>query len=58
MGKIQELVDSMDPEAATGEIAEVIKKLFSVLGEEARLEFIMNVAAEDSRDKLVGLVHL
>ncbi len=58
MGKIQELVDSMDPQAAAAEIAEVVKRLFSFLGEEVRLDFVMSVIGDARKDKVGGLVHL
>jgi len=58
MNKIQELVDGMDPKAAAAEISEVMKRLFSFLGEEARLDFIMSVIGDTGKDKIGGLVHL
>ncbi|MGD9075588.1 MAG: hypothetical protein PVJ69_10280 [Desulfobacteraceae bacterium] len=56
--KIGELVDSMDPEKAAAELAHVIKKLFPLLGEEARLSFVMNLVGESGQDKVASLVHL
>ena len=56
--KIGELVDSMEPEEATTELAHVIKKLFPLLGEEARLDFVMNLVDETGEDKLASMVHL
>ena len=58
MGKIQELVDRMDPKAAAIEIAEVMRKLFGLIDEEARLDFVMNVTGDTGTDKVGGLVHL
>ncbi|MGD2270937.1 MAG: hypothetical protein PVI06_11105 [Desulfobacterales bacterium] len=58
MSKIQELVDKMDPQTAASEIAEVMKKLFSLLDEESRIEFVMNVTGDAGKDKVGGLVHL
>lgn len=58
MNKIQELVDSMDPKAAAAEISEIMKRLFSLLGEESRLDFIMSVIGDTGKDKIGGLVHL
>jgi hypothetical protein len=58
MGKIQKLVDHMDPKMAAIEIAEVMKKLFGLIDEQARLDFVMNVTGDAGTDKVGGLVHL
>jgi hypothetical protein len=58
MGKIQQLVDRMDPKAAAIEIAEVMKNLFGLIDEKARLDFVMNVTGDAGTDKVGGLVHL
>jgi flagellar motility protein MotE (MotC chaperone) len=56
--KIGELVESMEPEKAAAELARVIKRLFPLLGEEARLNFVMNLVEESGEDKLASMVHL
>lgn len=56
--KIAEIVDSMEPEKAAAELARMIKKLFPLLGEEARLDFVMNLVEESGEDKLASMVHL
>ena len=56
--KIDELVESMEPEKAALELAGAIKKLFPILGEEARLHFVMNLVEESGEDKLSSMVHL
>jgi hypothetical protein len=56
--KIAEIVDSMEPEEAAAELAVVVKKLFPLLGEEARLNFVMNLVGESGEDKLASMVHL
>ena len=43
MDKIQELINSMDPEEAASAIAVVMKKFFPLLGEDARLNFVVNL---------------
>jgi len=58
MEKIKDLVDSMDPKDAAAEIAGVMKDLFSLLDEGARLEFVMNIIGDTGEDKVGGLVHL
>jgi flagellar motility protein MotE (MotC chaperone) len=56
--KIQELVNSMNPDEAASAIALVMKNLFSLLDEEARLKFVMNLVGESGEDKVASLVHL
>ncbi len=58
MEKIKDLVNSMDPKDAAAEIAAVMKALFSLLDEGARLEFVMNIIGDTGEDKVGGLVHL
>ena len=58
MSKLQKLVNTMDPEEAAGEIADLMKKLFPLLGEKARLEFVINVIGDADNEKVGGLVHL
>ena len=57
-GKIQELVESMDPLEAAMEMADAAKKLFSVLGEEALRDFLTDLIGDGGQDKVTGLVHL
>lgn len=56
--KIQELVNSMNPDEAASAIALVMKNLFPLLDEEARLKFVMNLVGESGEDKVASLVHL
>ena len=57
-GKIQELVESMDPIEAAKEMANAAKKLFSLLGEEALRDFLAELIGNGGQDKITGLVHL
>jgi hypothetical protein len=57
-GKIQQLIESMDPLEAAVEMADAAKKLFSLLGEEALRNFLTNLIGDGGQDKLTGLVHL
>jgi len=57
-GRIQQLVESMDPLEAAAEMADAAKQLFSLLGEEALRYFLTRLIGDESRDKLAGLVHL
>ena len=57
-GRIQRLVESMDPFEAAQEMADAAKRLFSLLGEEALRDFLTNLIGDGGQDKLTGLVHL
>jgi hypothetical protein len=57
-GRIQQVVDSMDPVQAAEEMAVAAKKLFSILGEDALRDFLTNLLADGGQDKITGLVHL
>ncbi|AFM24776.1 hypothetical protein Desti_2075 [Desulfomonile tiedjei DSM 6799] len=57
-GKIQELVETMDPHEAATELADAAKGLFSLLGEEALRDFLTKLIGDGGQDKITGLVHL
>ena len=57
-GRIQQLVESMDPLEAAVEMADAAKKVFSILGEEALRDFLTNLIGNGGQDKITGLVHL
>jgi len=57
-GRIQELVESMDPHEAASEMAAAAKKLFSLLGEDALRDFLTRLIGNERQDKITGLVHL
>ncbi len=58
MEEIQRIIDSIDPQKALTEISRVLKVLFSVLGEEARSQFLWDLMGESGGDKVSSLVHL
>lgn len=58
MEEMLKIVRRMDPEIALTEIGEVLKVLFSALGEEARSQFIWELMGESKGDKVTSLVHL
>jgi hypothetical protein len=58
MEEILKIVGRMDPDKALEEISEVLKVLFSTLGEEARSEFPWGLMGESRGDKVASLVHL
>jgi len=55
---LQKIVDKLEPEEALDEMAVIIKKLFPLLEEKARLDFVMNLIGDDDTDKVSSLVHL
>ena len=57
-GRIQQVIDSMDPLQAAAEMADAAKKLFSILGEDALGDFLTNLIGNGGQDKLSGLVYL
>jgi hypothetical protein len=57
-GRIQELVESMDPIDAAKEMVDAAKSLFSLLGEKALRDFLTDLIGNGGQDKIIGLVHL
>lgn len=57
-GRIQQLIESMDPLEAAAEMADAAKGLFSLLGESALRDFLANLIGDGGQDKVSGLVHL
>ncbi|MGC1404984.1 MAG: hypothetical protein WA974_18900 [Thermodesulfobacteriota bacterium] len=55
---LQQLVDELPPEKAIKEIARVVKKLFPLLEERSRVNFVMNLIGDTGNDKVTSLVHL
>ena len=58
MGKIKQLVDSMEPDEVAAEIAVIMKNVFPLLSEDARLKFVAGLAGDSPGDKLTSMVHL
>jgi hypothetical protein len=56
--KIQQLIETMEPQEALQAIAQVVRNLFSVLGEEAWQEFVVTLVGETAADRTAGMVHL
>ena len=55
---LQQIVDTLEPKAALGEMAAIIKKLFPLLEEQARLDFVVNLMGDAGSDKISSMVHL
>jgi len=58
MNQIQQVIDGMDPEEALAAIAVAVKKLFSLLNDEARINFVVNLVGDSADDKVASMVHL
>ena len=56
--KLQHLIETMEPQEALQAIAQVVRNLFSVLGEEAWRDFVVTLVGETAADRTAGMVHL
>lgn len=56
--RLKQAIEAMDPEEALTVMAAAVKQLFLLLGEEARLNFIVNLVGDAGTDKVSSLVHL
>ena len=55
---IQELIEQLDPEKALKEIALAVKKLFPLLDQGSRLNFVVSLIGDAGADKVASLVNL
>jgi len=58
MGNIKTIADTMDPEKAMEEIAEVVRGLFAHVSEKVRMDFIYALTGGADDESVPGLVHL
>lgn len=56
--KIEQLIETMEPQEALQAIAQVVRNLFSLLGEAAWQEFVVTLVGETAADRMAGMVHL
>jgi hypothetical protein len=56
--KLQHLVETMEPQEALQAIAQVVRNLFTILGEEAWQDFVVTLVGETATDRTAGMVHL
>jgi hypothetical protein len=56
--KLQHLIETMEPQEALQAIAQVVRNLLSVLGEEAWRDFVVTLVGETAADRTAGMVHL
>ena len=58
MAGIEEILEGMDPAQTLPEIAGALKKILSLVTEEDRLNFVVNLIGGASDDKVASMVHL
>jgi hypothetical protein len=56
--KVQQLIESLDPEEALAAVARAVKNLFPLISQEARLQFVVDLIGEGDHEKVTSLVHL
>jgi len=56
--KLRQIVERMEPEAAASAIALILKELFALMDEEARVQVIVNLIGDSGDDNVASLVHL
>jgi hypothetical protein len=56
--KIQALVNNMEPQEAASALTSVIKDLFPLLEEDARIKFAMDLIDDSGDDKVSSMVQL
>ena len=57
-GTLHQLVDSMSPAEALAQMGDEIRRLFSHLREDARIDFLKGLMQGSPQDKESSLVHL
>ena len=58
METLVDTIQRMDPEKALNEIGQALKSLFSVVTEDSRSRFLLNLVGESQNDKVSSQVHL
>ena len=58
MDEILRMVRDMDPEEAMAQMGRALQGLFSVMGEEARVAFVLDLVGESPADKVSSLVQI
>ncbi len=56
--QVSQLLEEMAPEQALAAITGALKKIFPVLGDEARLRFLAGLLGDGGGDKVASMVHL
>lgn len=58
METIVDIIQRMDPEEALSEVGKALKSLFSVVSEDSRSRFLLDLVGGSQNDKVSSLVHL
>jgi len=58
MDEILTIVNRMEPEKALDEMGKALKSIFTVLSEESRGRFLLELVGDSQEDKVSSLVHL
>jgi hypothetical protein len=58
MARIQEILGGMEPEKALEEIGAALKKLFPLVTDADRMNFVVNLVGSAGDDKVSSMVHL
>ncbi len=56
--QVIQILEGMDPDRALAAVAAALKRLFPVLGDEARLRFLADLVGDAGRDNVSSMVHL
>ena len=56
--RLRHLIETMEPQEALQVIAQVVRNLLAVLGEEAWQDFVVTLVGETAADRTAGMVHL
>jgi len=56
--EIIQTLEKMTPKEAVSSLGTIVKKVFRLLDDEARLDFLKEVVGEAAEDKVSSMVHL
>lgn len=56
--QVLQMLEGLDPDQALAAVTTALKKLFPVLGDEARLRFLAGLVGDTGGDKVASMVHL
>lgn len=56
--RIQQIMESLEPEEALAVLARAAGRLFPLLGDEALTQFVVSLVGQAEGDKVASMVHL
>jgi hypothetical protein len=56
--EIIQILEKMSPREAVSSLGSIVKTVFRILDDDARLEFLKDVVGETAEDKVSSMVHL